>query len=35
VLLPAREFRNRHASIMLALDAAVEAIGAARESACA
>jgi NifU-like protein involved in Fe-S cluster formation len=35
VLLPAREFRNRHASIMLALDAAVEAIAAARESACA
>jgi NifU-like protein involved in Fe-S cluster formation len=35
VLLPAREFRNRHASIMLALEAAVEAITAARESACA
>jgi len=35
VLLPAREFRNRHASILLALDAAVEAIAAARESACA
>jgi NifU-like protein involved in Fe-S cluster formation len=35
VLLPAREFRNRHASIMLALEAAVEAIAAARESACA
>jgi NifU-like protein involved in Fe-S cluster formation len=35
VLLPAREFRNRHASILLALEAAVEAIGAARESACA
>jgi NifU-like protein involved in Fe-S cluster formation len=35
VLLPAREFRNRHASILLALDAAVDAIAAARESACA
>jgi NifU-like protein involved in Fe-S cluster formation len=35
VLLPAQEFRNRHASIMLTLDAAVEAIAAARESACA
>jgi NifU-like protein involved in Fe-S cluster formation len=35
VLLPARDFRNRHASILLALEAAVEAIAAARESACA
>ena len=35
VLLPAREFRNRHASILLALDAAVDAIAVARESACA
>jgi NifU-like protein involved in Fe-S cluster formation len=35
VLLPAREFRNRHASILLALEAAVEAIAAARASACA
>jgi NifU-like protein involved in Fe-S cluster formation len=35
VLLPARDFRNRHASILLALDAAVEAIAAAGESACA
>jgi NifU-like protein involved in Fe-S cluster formation len=35
VLLPARDFRNRHASILLSLDAAVEAIAAARESACA
>jgi len=35
VLLPAREFRNRHASILLCLDAAVEAIAAARETACA
>jgi len=31
VLMPAREYKNRHASIMLALDAAVEAI----ETACA
>ena len=29
VLEPAREYRNRHASIMLALDAAVEALDAA------
>jgi NifU-like protein involved in Fe-S cluster formation len=35
VLLPAREFRNRHASILLSLDAAVDAIAAARETACA
>ena len=35
VLLPAREFRNRHASILLTLDAAAEAIAAARASACA
>ena len=28
VLLPAREFKNRHESIMLCLDAAVEAINA-------
>lgn len=35
VLLPARDFRNRHASILLALEAAVEAIASARESACA
>ena len=26
VMLPAREFRNRHASILLALDATVEAL---------
>ena len=26
VMLPAREFRNRHASILLALDATVEAV---------
>lgn len=35
VLLPAREFRNRHASILLALEASVEAIAAARATACA
>jgi NifU-like protein involved in Fe-S cluster formation len=35
VLLPAREFRNRHASILLALEAAAEAIATARASACA
>ena len=31
VLMPARDYKNRHASIMLALDAAIEAI----ETACA
>ena len=35
VLLPAREFRNRHASIMLALEATVEAMDEAARSACA
>lgn len=35
VLLPAREFRNRHASIMLCLEAAAEAADEARKSACA
>jgi NifU-like protein involved in Fe-S cluster formation len=29
VLLPAREFRNRHASILLAIEAAAEAVAAA------
>lgn len=33
VLLPARDFRNRHASIMLALDAAAEAMAAAETAA--
>jgi hypothetical protein len=33
VLLPAREFRNRHASIMLAIEAATEAAEAAAQSA--
>ena len=36
VLLPAREYRNRHASIMLALETTAEAMEAAeRQSACA
>ena len=35
VLLPAREFRNRHASILLAIEATHEAIAEARKSACA
>lgn len=35
VLRPARDFANRHASILLCLDAALDAIDAARESACA
>ena len=35
VLLPARDFKNRHASILLAFEAAVEAMAAAEASACA
>ncbi len=35
VLIPARAFKNRHASIMLALDATSEAVAAAESSACA
>jgi NifU-like protein involved in Fe-S cluster formation len=35
VLLPAKDFKNRHASIMLALDATSEAITEAQKSACA
>lgn len=35
VLLPAKEFKNRHASIMLALDATVEAIEQLRKADCA
>ncbi|MBE1282325.1 MAG: iron-sulfur cluster assembly scaffold protein [Rhodobacteraceae bacterium] len=35
VLLPAREFKNRHASILLALDATLEAFEQARQSDCA
>ncbi len=35
VLLPAREFRNRHASILLALEATAEAIAQAEQADCA
>lgn len=35
ILVPAREYKNRHASIMLALEATVEAIGEAHKTACA
>jgi len=35
VLLPARDFKNRHASIMLSLEATLEAIQTAQKSACA
>lgn len=35
VLLPARDYKNRHASILLCLEATLEAFDAARESACA
>ena len=35
VLLPAREYRNRHASILLALDATAEAMAEAEKAACA
>ena len=35
VLIPARAFLNRHASIMLALDAVSEAVAAAENAACA
>ena len=35
VLMPARDFKNRHASILLALDATVEAFAEAQEVACA
>lgn len=35
VLEPARDFKNRHASIMLALETTLDAFDAARESACA
>ncbi len=35
VLLPARDFKNRHASIMLTLDAAAEAFAEAEKAACA
>ncbi len=35
VLIPAREYKNRHASIMLALDAAAEAMEMAEQANCA
>jgi NifU-like protein involved in Fe-S cluster formation len=35
VLMPARDYKNRHASILLTLEAASEAFGKAEESACA
>ena len=35
VLEPARDYRNRHASIMLALDATAEAMAEAERAACA
>ena len=35
VLIPARAFKNRHASIMLALEATVEAMEIERQSNCA
>ncbi len=35
VLMAAREYKNRHASIMLSLEALVKAIGMARETECA
>ena len=35
VLIPAREFRNRHKSILLALEATAEAMAEAERAACA
>ncbi len=35
VLLPARDYKNRHASILLALDATAEAMAEAEKQACA
>lgn len=35
VLLPAREYKNRHASILLALDATAEAMEQAEQANCA
>ena len=35
VLLPAKDYKNRHASIMLALEATAEAMGEAEKAACA
>ncbi|SHE67349.1 NifU homolog involved in Fe-S cluster formation [Ruegeria intermedia] len=35
VLMPARDYKNRHASIMLALDATAEAMAQAEQANCA
>jgi len=35
VLMPARDYKNRHASIMLALDATAEAMAQAEQAHCA
>jgi NifU-like protein involved in Fe-S cluster formation len=35
VLLPARDYKNRHASILLAFEATLEAMAAAEATACA
>ncbi|WP_170463753.1 iron-sulfur cluster assembly scaffold protein [Ruegeria arenilitoris] len=35
VLMPAREYKNRHASILLALDATAEAVAQAEQANCA
>ncbi len=35
VLMPARDYKNRHASILLALDATVEALKQAEQADCA
>ncbi|WP_170424979.1 iron-sulfur cluster assembly scaffold protein [Ruegeria arenilitoris] len=35
VLMPAREYKNRHASILLALDATAEAVSQAEQANCA
>lgn len=35
ILIPARNYRNRHASIMLALEAAAEGMANAEEASCA
>ncbi len=35
VLIPAREYKNRHASILLALEATVEAMKQAKQAHCA
>lgn len=35
VLMPAKDYKNRHASILLALEATAEAVAKAEQSACA